>query len=639
MQYHQWVDLSVDTHLYLQLQDLVTVLSGRPDFTFEYKAGSFIHLAEGTISGSQLWDSVDEAVKASGYKTDVFLRSIGTFYYTDIPALQDFHEAMTSSGFSGFASQLITLFEDLRLEEVIKRRRPGTKKDFAVRREVLRHYFSSQMKAGFSKNDTCSELFCLIFLTLQADQPDPVFPDAQQWQVERLEQLKPLLYESFEANSTADITRVAGQIVRQLESDDSDKMRDYFSFPVSSIEDFKENTLFDELTRTDPLANEDREDVNEEDSEYIDERFSTWHRENENQNRKQTFLQFELDAGTKTNIMGGGARETEDGDQAEGSIQGAAGKSDKNDYSAREALQKQEANHKDPSGENGYADDNQDAVAIDKEAAAPATADEQLYLEYANEIESAKRKLASTIEKTLEHKQHAPRENLVYGRLSKNLLPLVIDNSQHIFYKKTEESKEIDAAFTLLVDCSASMHNKMEETKRGIVLFHEVLRQLKIPHAITGFWEDANEVKSHYQPNFFHRIHSFTDSFYENAGPKIMQLEPEEDNRDGFSIRIMTDELAKRREKNKFLLVFSDGEPAAAGYDQNGIVDTNVAVTEARKKGIEVLGMYIAEGEISEHEDMTMQNIYGRERLMIPSAAELPELFAPVLKKLLLRAI
>lgn len=118
-----------------------------------------------------------------------------------------------------------------------------------------------------------------------------------------------------------------------------------------------------------------------------------------------------------------------------------------------------------------------------------------------------------------------------------------------------------------------------------------------------------------------------------------MQLEPEEDNRDGFSLRVVTEELAARREKHKFLLVFSDGEPAAANYDQNGIVDTNVAVSEARKKGIDVIGMFLADGEIDEREDLIMKNIYGNQRLMIPSVDELPEHFAPLLKKLLLRTI
>lgn len=60
-----------------------------------------------------------------------------------------------------------------------------------------------------------------------------------------------------------------------------------------------------------------------------------------------------------------------------------------------------------------------------------------------------------------------------------------------------------------------------------------------------------------------------------------MQLEAQEDNRDGFSIRHVTKKLISRSEKNKFLLVFSDGQPAASGYDQNGIVDTYQAVAQA----------------------------------------------------------
>jgi len=303
-----------------------------------------------------------------------------------------------------------------------------------------------------------------------------------------------------------------------------------------------------------------------------------------------------------------------------------------------EALEKEEISRNGGQSDE-YGEENKDAVKIDKPATNPTRDDMETYQNFVAEIEPYKRKLAKTIEKTIEHKKNQPRQDLVFGRLSKKLLPIVLEENPRVFYKKNEDSNEFDAAFTLLVDCSASMHNKMKETKRGIVLFHEVLKHLKIPHSIVGFWEDANEVKNDYQPNYLHRIHSFSDSFFEQNGPKIMQLEPEEDNRDGFSIRVMTKELIERREKNKFLLVFSDGEPAAANYDQNGVVDTNLAVTEARKKGISVIGMFLANGEIQEREDLTMQNIYGKERIMVPSVQELPEHFAPLLKKLLLKLV
>ncbi|WP_047981847.1 vWA domain-containing protein [Ornithinibacillus contaminans] len=630
-------DSRVDTNLFLQLQDLATVLSGDEKLKFEYNFGSLIDLVDYKLTASRFWDNTNDSIKEAGLKTDVYLRAIGTLRHSIIPEMKSFLENVQDAALPKFSNQIFALLEDIRLEEIIKQERPGTKYAFSIRKQAYEHYFQTQLAVNASRSFPLDELFCLIYLQLHSDRPDPIFPKATAEQRQQLEELKPILYSVFEAKSTADVTRISEQIVYRIHGY-KDTLNEYFIFPISHITSYEKNTLFDELTRTDALNNDDFEEVNQEESEYFDEKFSTWHRENKNENKKQNFLQFELEQGTKTSIMGGGARETEDGDQAMAAIQGSSGMSKQNDYSDKEPLEKEETSQGGGSSDE-YGEENKDAVKIDKVATSPTPDDSIAYQEFVLDIEPFKRKLAKTIEKTIEHKKNQPRQDLIFGRLSKKLLSVVLDENPRVFYKKNEESKEFDAVFTLLVDCSASMHNKMDETKRGIVLFHEVLNHLKVPHSIIGFWEDANDVKENYQPNYFHRIHSFTDSFYQQNGPKIMQLEPQEDNRDGFSIRVITKELEARREKNKFLLVFSDGEPAASNYDQNGIVDTNIAVSEARKKGIEVIGMFLANGVVDEREDMTMQNIYGRERVMIPSVAELPEHFAPLLKKLLLKSI
>src|SRR5699024_2404347 len=93
------------------------------------------------------------------------------------------------------------------------------------------------------------------------------------------------------------------------------------------------NTLFDELTRTDDVANKDKEEMRQDHQEYFDETFSTWHQENKNKTRQQTFLQMDLDVGTKTNLKVGNARETESGDQAFATAQGTSEKSNRKDYS------------------------------------------------------------------------------------------------------------------------------------------------------------------------------------------------------------------------------------------------------------------------------------------------------------------
>lgn len=243
------------------------------------------------------------------------------------------------------------------------------------------------------------------------------------------------------------------------------------------------------------------------------------------------------------------------------------------------------------------------------------------------------------IEKTLEHKKVLPRSDLHAGRLNKKLLRYFTDDNPRLFYKKQERSKQIDAVFTLIVDCSASMIDKMEQTKLGIILFHEALKSLLVPHQVIGFWEDTNEASETKQPNYFKIAVSFDNCFKKKTGPEIMQLEPEEDNRDGFAIRVITEELLKRTEKQKFLLVFSDGEPAAFGYEQNGIIDTHEAVVNARKKGIEVINVFLANGEVEEGQRKMVQNIYGKYSILIPDVSELPDVLFPLLRKLLIKSL
>lgn len=630
---------TVDTNLFLQLEDLTTVLSRNDDLKFQYTYGSFIDIVNSKVTASTRWDVNDPKIKMAGYKTDILLRTLGNLHHSDLSVLKEFMGQSVHRRYPRFASQLLTFFENFRLEGIIKQARPGTVKLFNMRKKYHLDFFSSQLRVNATKGYELDELFCLIYLLVESDEPDPSFPSATSDVVDISEILKPMIFSLFECRSTQDVARIVSDILVRLDDSYRDAMKEYFIFPIAHIELMTKNNLFDELTRTDALKNDEMQELDPEKNDYEDETFSTWHRENKNEDQNQSFLQFDLEQGTKTDMLGGGARETEDGDQAMASVQGASGKSEQNDYSKLESLDKQESNEGTPSSESPYGEANKHASIHIKDPKTPSEQDKEDYAEMVTVIDQIRRKLAQTIENTLEHKQNQARDNLVMGRLSKNLLPLVLDENPRVFYKKDHESKEIDAVFTLLVDCSASMYDKMEETKHGITLFHEVLKQLHIPHSIVGFWEEANFGKDKDQPNYFHMIHSYDDSLYENSGPKIMQLEPEEDNRDGFSIRVITEKLQERREKNKFLLVFSDGEPAAADYEDNGIVDTHEAVLEARKRGIDVIGMFLSNDDIKESEETMMDSIYGRQHVMVPQIAELPDQFAPLLKKLLLKAI
>ena len=52
-----------------------------------------------------------------------------------------------------------------------------------------------------------------------------------------------------------------------------------------------------------------------------------------------------------------------------------------------------------------------------------------------------------------------------------------------------------------------------------------------------------------------------------------MSLHPQDDNRDGVAIRIASERLLRRSHQQRFLIIFSDGEPSY-NYAQDGILDT-----------------------------------------------------------------
>ncbi|MGQ0440466.1 hypothetical protein ACT4UT_28075, partial [Bacillus sp. B-TM1] len=47
------------------------------------------------------------------------------------------------------------------------------------------------------------------------------------------------------------------------------------------------------------------------------------------------------------------------------------------------------------------------------------------------------------------------------------------------------------------------------------------------------------------KPNVIHEVVNYKNSTLPNVGPEIMQLREEEDNRDGYIIRIVSEKLAK----------------------------------------------------------------------------------------------
>lgn len=635
MKFIKFNDKVIDTTLFIQLQDLVHLLMEDNEYELNFGFGHYIELENKELTVSHFWDNRSQEDKLAGLKTDILLRCLGTIQHTNKTEIFRLIEKTKDMEVASFAISLFSFLEDLRIEEHIKEQKPGTKKWFSKRTKLLHHYFRSQISANVSKNFLLDSLFCMLLVGYLSNTPDPIFEVPEELS-ELIDMLKPTLYSFYDVQSTEEVVDLVLSITFKVSSHFSSRMvNNYYVLPYHHTNLYNQD--FDDLKRKDKLVNNDVEKMKKDESNVEDEKFSTWHREQENGNRNQGFLRFELEQGTATNLLGNGLREGDDGDQALGQIQGSSVNTKNNDHSIMESLDKQFTKGK--KGLHPFGEENKFAISLPFEIHKPLPEETLIYEEIKFELFSEIKLLQKTISKTLEHKQNAMSTNKQYGRLSKNFLSILFESHPRVFFKKNEASKDIDAVFTLLVDCSASMNDKMQETIKGIVLFHEVLKSLNIPHSVVGFWEDSFESTEEYHPNFFQEVVSFQSSLLPHVGAEILQLEPREDNRDGFSIRQAKEKLLLRNEKHKFLLVFSDGEPSAHSYNDNGIVDTFEAVSESRKLNIDTIGFYLSNEPITETEETYMKNIYGEQHLLVPNIQELPFVFSSLLKRLIMKSI
>ncbi|MEI5908883.1 VWA domain-containing protein [Bacillus spongiae] len=631
----QFNDETINSFLVMELIDLAKTLTRNKEMDVQYGPHSYLDEKNDVIFVSHFWDHRPYEEEVNGLKSDIYLRSLGSYQHSDTLEVVNYIKKIRKTTIPSFAKQLFILGEDIRLEQLCVKERKGTRKAFNIRREIYRKYFETQLNVNLVKSVHTDALFNALFLQMSAETVVDTPPITEAIDL-AMPFIRRELQALYETDSTKSVIKHCLTIVDVLdEIVEKDMLNEYFHLPENVYAAEDTSLTFDDLKRKDKLKNDDQID-SKENSNLFEEKMEMWHRETDEAG--QTFLQFDIEQGSQTNLLGEGVREGDEGDQALGAVQGSSQQTNQNQYDQLEARQS-EREEKEGANSSDYGKENKHAYPIFLTGKSVLYEQIKTYQEQKAQITSYQKKLQKMIEKTLEHKMIQPRSDLHVGRLSKQLLPYFTDENPRLFYKKNNPSTEIDAVFSLLVDCSASMYDKMEETKRGITLFHEALKSVKVPHEIVGFWEDTNAATEVNQPNYFQDVITFATSLKRSSGPEIMQLEPQEDNRDGLAIRVMTERLLSRFEKQKFLLVFSDGEPAAMGYEQNGIIDTHKAVLEARKQGIEVLNVFLANGEIDEGQKITIQNIYGRYSILVSNVEELPDVLFPLLRKLLYKSI
>lgn len=619
-------DEQLDAKQVMMLQDLARLLLKDEQTQVKIQKFPFYNPFSNTLITSWFWSHRPHHIEQAGLKTDVLLAAYG-YQHMDIDIVNhvlhndDFHHTK-------FFHQLFKLLEDVRILELIRKERPSTAKYIDLRLDTRLAFTDSQINVYKTKTVFTD----LLFLNLERaflsqnfyDVPSihPTFDDV-------LVNMYQYLPNIFQNKTSEDNMYLAERIMYQV--DDllkEDMLNEYYYLPLKLYEDIQA-TAFEDLKRTD-ASNTDGNDKHqsEEDVETAEAETKTA----DSETKGGAYLEMELHEGENSEVIADNDTARE-GDSTE----------DMTDMMTKKGKGSQNTLDHD---EGGFIGQNQ-AFALEGinknvkvEWKVPNIQPQHIldYQHSKNDVQFEIKDLIQIIKKTINREHQDERHNLTKGRLQKDLINWFIDDQYKLFYKKQDLSKTFDATFTLLVDASASMHDKMDETIKGVVLFHETLKSLNIKHEILAFNEDAFEADDREQPNIIDEIINYNYSIFEKEGPRIMSLEPQDDNRDGVAIRIASERLLQRSHQQCFLIVFSDGEPSAFNYSQDGIIDTYEAVETARKFGIEVFNVFLSQEAITEDIEQTIHNIYGQFSIFVEGVEHLPNLLSPLLKKLLLKS-
>lgn len=224
------------------------------------------------------------------------------------------------------------------------------------------------------------------------------------------------------------------------------------------------------------------------------------------------------------------------------------------------------------------------------------------------------------VERIFRNKEEYTLRGQKRGILDVGNIHRVQTKEYNVFLKKGVPIKS-DYVGYLLEDGSGSMseQGKWNQSKRALAVMEEGLKGI-IPFKIATFNTDFNGNSVVHQVVKDFKDENKTYNYSYNA---FAQRRPAGMNKDGYSIRVATKELLKRPEKDRILIIFSDGLPSSyRGGKDAGMVDVKEAVKEARKAGIFVVALLFGTEEfrdmnIESYRYMYEKNIISCEPSMI----------------------
>lgn len=622
--------------LEMQLADLAVALSDTPGLHVSFEMSSVWRQVQKQLSISTFFESYPAQIRLAAQKSDIYLRALGNRRWTDYGAVSRFYEASKTSPCPTFIRQLFCIAEDFRLMQNIVEQRPGTTFEFQERVKGYATWLESNRIKRIREKQWLDVVFTDIYgqlfqinhrVTSFLSDPDepPEIRMMREWINRCVQALK----------KSATTEQVVEVVLNQAAKPTfyGNTLSDMVIYPFdmdfsASVSEGETDRTESEFRRRLTPASESM-DMSKAASEERREEIEVWHQQQKSE-APGMFL-MNLHDNNTTPTVGTGARLGSDevdslvvrrGKSTGGQIQEDMGEADGQTEANLEGLVTRDV----------------DSVlsAEDVQRRPLQRSMHECLLEWHEETHLAQRRLLRVFDEVLMHRMQMRSDELRHGRLSKHLTRIVYDNHARLFYRRSIDDRRFDVAVQVLVDCSGSMYGRLEIAKPYLYLLHEVMKQRQISHDICGFWEDGEQGSlnstKRMVTKFLHVI-SFEECLRAGIAAYIDQLEPQLDNRDGFAIRQMGQRLAKRTERQKWLWVISDGEPAADDY-RDAIIDTKNAIRELRQQGIHVVHLCMADGTDSADID-ALKQLYGKGAIIVPNAKQLPKVMEQTLQQMI----
>ena len=249
-----------------------------------------------------------------------------------------------------------------------------------------------------------------------------------------------------------------------------------------------------------------------------------------------------------------------------------------------------------------------------------ATSNPEVYGEYRKIVESDAHELAKLIKRQFKTKPGRVKR-ADHGDL--NLMRYKDPNfrSPLIFDKKKPREKHC-AAVMLLVDESGSMGGRrITNARLAAIMLAEAMAEAGIPCSVVGH---SGDDRYNYSVELEHYT-TFKNASADRAS--LAMIEARCQNRDGPAIRWASSILKKRPERNKLMIVISDGQPAADRYyGEEAIFDTKAAIRDAKRLH-NIVGVILEAGSSTD----ILKTMYGNDYIECTSSKNLKESIAKII--------